>query len=177
MLATGALGVGREEGTVCLDRVAHGFRPHAASRLRGQHRNAPCRCGPEVQHLRQLRLHPLRALAISLVDDEDVGDLEEPRLHHLHGVAGLGHQDHDDRVREPHDVKLGLPDAHRLDEHVVDAERIEEADHVARGAGEAAVAAAGREAADEDARVEEVRLHADAVAEHGAAAERAGSAR
>ena len=84
-----------------------------------------------------------------------------------------GHEDHDDRVGEPHDVELGLPDADRLDEHDVHAEGVEQPDDVARRARQAAVAAARGEAADEDARVEEVRLHADAVAEHGAARERA----
>ena len=52
----------------------------------------------------------VRALAIGLVDDEDVGDLEQPRLHRLHRVAGLRHEHDDDRVRQAHDVELGLAD-------------------------------------------------------------------
>ena len=114
-----------------------------------------------------------RAVAVGLVHHEDVGDLEQARLHHLHRVARLGHQDDDDGVGEPHDVELGLPDADRLDEDDVHAERVEQAHHVARRARQAAVAAARGQAADEDAGVEEVGLHADAVAEHGAARERA----
>ena len=114
-----------------------------------------------------------RAVAVGLVHHEDVGDLEQARLHHLHRVARLGHQDDDDRVGEPHDVELGLPHPDRLDQHDVHAERIQQTDDVARGARQAAVAAARGEAADEDAGIEEVRLHADAVAQHGAARERA----
>ena len=126
-----------------------------------------------MQHLLELRLHALGAVAVGLVDHEDVGDLEQARLHHLHRVARLGHEHDHDRVGEPHDVELGLPDADRLDEDDVHAEGVEQPDDVARRARQAAVAAARREAPDEDARVEEVRLHADAIAEHGAAGERA----
>ena len=53
------------------------------------------------------------------------------------------------------------------------AEGIEQLRDVARGARQAAVAAARAQAADEDLLVEVVALHADAVAEHGAAGERA----
>src|SRR5438477_332423 len=77
------------------------------------------------------------------------------------------------RAAEPQHRELRLPDPDRLDDHVLHAVRVEEADHVARGTRDAAVAAAAREATDEHARVEEVRLHPDAVAEHRAAAERA----
>src|SRR5439155_11994925 len=51
---------------------------------------------------------------------------------------------------------------------------VEETDHVARGTRHAAVAAPAGEDVGEHAGVEEVGLHADAIAKHGAAAERAG---
>ena len=127
-----------------------------------------------MQHLDQLGLHALGAVAVGLVDDEHVGDLEQPRLHHLHRVARLGHQDDHDRVGEPHDVELGLPDADRLDEDVVHAEGVEQAHDVARRARQAAVRCrASTRLRMKTPGIEEVRLHADAIAEHGAAGERA----
>ena len=124
-----------------------------------------------MEHLDQLRLHPFGPVAIRLVDDEDVGDLEEAGLHHLDRVARLGHEDDDRRVSEPHDVELRLAHADRLDDHVLHPEGVEQAGHVTRRPRDAAVAAAAGEAPDEDSRVEEVGLHPDAVAQHGPTAE------
>jgi hypothetical protein len=126
-----------------------------------------------VQHLLQLRDHARRAVAVGLVHHEDVGDLEQAGLHHLHRVARLGHQDDDDGVGEPHDVELGLPDTDGLHQHDVDAERIQQTHPIARRARQAAVATARGQAPDEHAGIEGVGLHADAVAQHGTARERA----
>ena len=73
-----------------------------------------------------------------------------------------------------HHVHLVLADAHGLDQHPVEAGGVEQVDRVARGAGEAAHGAAGGHRADEDAGVGVEGLHADAVAQEGAAGERAG---
>ena len=61
-----------------------------------------------------------------------------------------------------------------LDQDPVEAGGVEQVDRVARGAGEAAHGAAGGHRADEDARIGVERLHADAVAEEGAAGVGAG---
>jgi hypothetical protein len=75
---------------------------------------------------------------------------------------------------QPHDVELVLADADRLDDHRLLAEGGHQPGDMAGGAGQAADVAAGAEAADEDRVIEVVGLHADAVAEHGTAGERAG---
>ena len=84
-----------------------------------------------------------------------------------------GHQDEDDRVAVVDDVDLGLADADRLDEDVVLARGVHQQRRLQRGLGEAAEGAAARHRADEDPGVEEVVGEADAVAEQGAAGERA----
>ena len=107
----------------------------------------------DVDHGAQLGEEPLGALPVGLVDDEDVGGLEEPRLHRLDGVARLGHEDDHRRVGELHHVELGLAHADRLDEHPREAEGVQEAEHVRGGPGEAALAPARGHAPDEHAGV------------------------
>ena len=68
------------------------------------------------------------------------------------------------------DVDFVLSDADRLDEDDVLAGGVEHQRGVGGRAREPAEVAARRHAADEDARVGDVRLHADAIAENGAAA-------
>src|SRR3546814_3274289 len=51
---------------------------------------------------------------VGLVDDEDVGDLEEAGLARLDSVAPAGVHDDDGRVSSAGDVHLDLPDADRL---------------------------------------------------------------
>ena len=110
------------------------------------------------------------ALAVGLVDHEDVGDLHDPGLQGLHLVAQAGHQDHQAHVGGPHDLHLVLAHAHGLDQdHVLPRGR-EHGEHVAGGGGQAAQVAARGHRPDEHAGVEGVGLHADAVAQDGAAA-------
>ena len=91
----------------------------------------------EVEHHRQLRHRAVGALALGLVDDEDVGDLEDPGLDRLDVVAEARHEHDGRRVRGAHDVDLVLADADRLDEDHVEARGVEHVDGVARRAGEA----------------------------------------
>src|SRR6185437_13784492 len=86
----------------------------------------------------------------------------------------LGNEHDYGRIREAHDIQLCLADADRLDQHHVAAVGVEQPDDVAGGPRDAAVAPAARQAPYEYPRVEEMTLHADAIAEHGAAAERTG---
>ena len=85
-----------------------------------------------------------------------------------------GHE-HDDRdVGGADDVDFVLADADGLDEDDVLAGGVEHERGVGGRAREAAEMAARRHAADEDAGVGGVRLHAHAVAEDRAAGERTG---
>ena len=141
-------------------------------RIGGRHSSGAERLQRQV---RRHRLHQaVGALAVGLVDDEDVGDLHDAGLDRLHVVAGAGHE-HDDRdVRRADDVHFVLADADGLDDDDVLARGVEDQRRVARRARQAAEMAARRHAADEHAGIAGVRAHADAVAEDGAAGERAG---
>ena len=70
--------------------------------------------------------------------------------------------------------KLSLPDAHSLDDGYVRAVDVEELHGVSGGLGKAALAASGGHAADVDAGVLVVALHAHAVGEDGASGEGTG---
>ena len=109
--------------------------------------------------------------AVGLVDDEDIGDLQDARLDRLDVVAHAGHRHDDHRLRRAHDLDLGLPRADRLDDDDVEASGVERAHGVAGGGGQPAEAATAGHAADEDVGVAGQLLHADAVAEDRAAGE------
>ncbi len=117
---------------------------------------------------------PIGALAVGLVDHEDVGDLHDPGLQRLHIVSGAGYHDDDRDVGGADDLDLVLPDADGLDEHDVEAGRIEHERHVVSRPRQAAEMPARGHAADEDALVARMLLHAHAVAEQRAAREGAG---
>ena len=125
----------------------------------------------ELEHLEDLLHDAIGAVAVGLVHDEEVGDLHEARLDRLDVVAHPRRQDDDARLRETEDVHLVLPDADRLDEHLVEARRVEDVYGVGRGAREAAEVAARRHRPDQDAGVRVEVLHPDAVAEDRAARE------
>jgi hypothetical protein len=128
--------------------------------------------GGEREHGLDLDDHAVDTLAVRLVHHEDVGDLHDPRLQCLDLVAEPGHEDHDAHVGRAHDLHLVLADPYRLHEHHVLAGGGEHGDDVPRGRGEAAEVPARSHRADEDAVVESVGLHTDAVAQDRAPAER-----
>ena len=74
---------------------------------------------------RSSRATSRRAVAVGLVDDEDVADLEDPGLGRLDAVAHAGRDQHEGGVGEPRDLELGLTDTHRLDQHDVAAGGVE----------------------------------------------------
>src|SRR2546430_11679005 len=60
-------------------------------------------------------------------------DLEDAGLDHLHAVAEVGGQDDDCGVGDRRDLELRLTDADRLEDHLVETERAEKPDCLARG--------------------------------------------
>ena len=113
------------------------------------------------------------AFAIRFVHHENIRDLHHACLHHLHIVTHAGHQ-HDDRdVGGARDLDLILPDTDRLDRDDMLAGGIEHERGIRRRPRQPAQMAPRRHAANEHAGILRVRLHANAIAEHGAAAERA----
>ena len=81
--------------------------------------------------LRISRMQLRRHRVIRFVHDEDVGDFEDARLEQLDRIAAARLQRDERRVREFGDLDLGLPDADRLDDDDVFAERVHERDGVA----------------------------------------------
>ena len=129
---------------------------------------------PEREHHLEIARDAIGAVAVGLVEHEDVGDLEDPRLDRLDVVAQPWHRDDQHRIDARHHVDLVLADAHRLDDHPVEAGGVENVGGVAGRAREPAHRAARRHRADEDSRVGRQTLHADPVAEEGATGERRG---
>ena len=131
-----ALRMGRKAWMVCHSSGMP--RPVVASvfMIGGRH-------SPSAERLqRQVRLdrrhHPVGAVAVGLVDDEDVGDLHDPGLERLHIVAGAGHEDDDRDVGRADDVHFVLADADRFDDDEALAGGVEHQRDVARRARQAA---------------------------------------
>ena len=125
-------------------------------------------------HGPNLALHTFGAVAVRLVDDEDVGDLHDAGLDRLHVVAHAGNKNDHRYVGQRDDVHFVLAHADGLDQHHVASAGVEHRRDVRRGAGQSAQRTARGHAADVDARIGVVRLHANAVAENRASAERTG---
>ncbi len=111
---------------------------------------------------------------VGFVDDEEVGDFHDAGLDGLDLVALTGDEEDGDNVGEAGDVDFILADADGLDEDDVEAGGVDDIHEAGGGRGEAAHGAAGGHGTDEDAGVVVVALHADAVAEEGAAGAHAG---
>ena len=90
--------------------------------------------------------------SVGLVDHEHVGDLEQPGLVGLHGVAPAGVHHHDGGVGGAGHLHLHLADADGLDQHPRPAGGVERAHRLQGGEREAAEVAAGGHRADEHAR-------------------------
>ena len=111
---------------------------------------------------------------VGFVDDEDVGDLDEPGLHGLDVVAEPRRGGEHAHVGDVDDVDLALAGADGLDEDQVFACRVEHIDDAHGRGRQAAEVASARQRAHEYAVVVECGGHAHAVAEDGAAGDRAG---
>ena len=65
---------------------------------------------PEGEHVAKVADDDVRALAVGLVDDKDVGHLQDPGLGRLDAVAHAGCQQHERRVGDRGDLDLRLAD-------------------------------------------------------------------
>ena len=117
---------------------------------------------------------PIGAVAIGLVHDEHVGNLHHARLERLHLVSHARHEHENRDISGAGDFDFVLPHADGLDRHEILPGRVEHEGRVGRRARQAAEMPPRRHAADEHTRVLRVRLHAHAIAKHGAAGERTG---
>ena len=62
-------------------------------------------------------------VTVGLVDDHNVGDLQQAGLGRLDGIARAGIEHDDGGVGDGGDLDLGLPDSHRLQQHDVVGQR------------------------------------------------------
>ena len=150
--------------------------PSPRGRLGAQDRHLPAvRVVGEREHAADLAHHRVGHRVVGLVDDEDIGDLEQARLDRLDVVTEAGHRDDDGGVGGLHHLDLVLADSDRLDQHALEAHRIEHVRDVERGALPRARRTRPREAidADEHPGIEHVLGDPDPIAEHGPACERA----
>ena len=127
----------------------------------------------QPQHLAHLARRLRGERQVALADGQHVGDLERARLQRLDVVAEPGRAD-DDAVSARAAMRVSdwpVPTVSTMTRSKPAG--VEAVDRGARRARQAAELAARRERADEGVRMGAVLAHADPVAEHGAAADRA----
>ena len=110
-----------------------------------------------------------RAPAVELVDRHQVGEVEHVDLLELAGGAELGRHDVERAIDVGDDAGVALADARGLDDDEIEAGRLAGGDDVRQVGGHLAVRIPGRQRAHEHLGAVD-RVHADAVAEQGAAA-------
>ena len=107
---------------------------------------------------------------VGLVGDEEVGDLQDARLVHLHRVAHARHGDHRGAVDVLADRDVVLSGADGLDDQGLEAGAADQFDEVGKTT---VVFADDREASVEDLLVDRVEVDPQAIAEKRAAGDRA----
>ena len=117
----------------------------------------------------EFQFHALRAGTIGLVDHEDIGDLHDAGLDRLHIVTHARDEHHHGYLRDGSNLDFVLPDADRLDDDVIPAGGVHQARQIGGRPCNATHGPAGGHRADEDSGVGVVLLHADAIAQNGAA--------
>src|ERR1700676_2372453 len=138
------------------------------------HRRMPAVAGHhERKHGMELLFQSVGALAIGLIQNEDVADFHQAGFHVLDVVAKAGNEDDEDAIREAHDVDLVLADSDGFDKHLALPRRIEQKRDFSGGTREPTKESARGHGANENPSVAGVALHADAVAKDGPAGVRA----
>ena len=167
--------VGAEPRAVRLDGGEQVVDARAVGRHGAHHRHPPAfgvRARSQRRRVPQVAHGAVGALAVGLVDDEHVGDLEDAGLGRLDAVAHPGCEQHHGGVGRAGDLDLGLAHADRLEQHDVAARGVEHAQGLRRRPGQPAEVAARGHRADEDLGVGGVVRHPDPVAEQRTAGER-----
>src|SRR5262249_11451861 len=113
-------------------------------------------------------LHALGAFVVALVDHENIGNFHDAGLDRLHVVPHAGDEDDDGDIGDADDIDFVLADTYGFDHDDVAAGGVEHQRNVGARAGESSQRASRGHAADVNAGVGKVVLHADAVAEDGA---------
>ena len=108
--------------------------------------------------------------AIGLIDQDQIGELDDAALDPLQLVTSRRRQDQDEHVDKLSDSCFGLADADSLDQYRIKSRRFAQQDGLARAARDAAGGVAGGRRADEGLRRARQLGHAGLVAEDRAAA-------
>src|SRR3546814_8744451 len=87
-------------------------------------------------------------VAVRLVDEDEVGQLDDAFLDALQLVAASGQEQEQEKVRHARDRGLRLSDADRLDDDDVEAGRLADEHRLPRAARDAAERGPGRGGAD-----------------------------
>ena len=117
-------------------------------------------------HGANLAFDSFGSVAITFVDHKDVGDFHDAGLDGLHVIAHARNQNDDGDVGKTNDVHFILSDTDGFDHDDIATRGIENSRSVGRGAGQATERTAGGHAANEDAGIGVVVLHANAVAQN-----------
>ena len=116
--------------------------------------------------------HAIGPRKIGLVDDHDVGDLQQSSLFPLQFVARFGLQQDHEHIALLADRSVALPRPHRFENDRVKPVRPEQADHHIKILGNRLLSAGRCQAANEDARIVGRLRDSQTVAEKGAARQR-----
>src|SRR5258706_15387246 len=106
----------------------------------------------------------LAALAVELVDGDEIGEVEHVDFLELARRAVFGRHHVERGIGERHDRRIALADAGSLDDHQVESGHLAGRDHVGEAPGDFGFGAARGERAHEHAPSGD-RIHANAVAE------------
>ena len=148
-------------------------RPFAGNGLHNRRRPfVAANC--ERLHSANFPLDRSAPLMVHFIDDENVGDLHDPGFDGLHIVAHSRDENHDSDIGQANDIDFVLADADSFDQDEVAAGGIEHRGDVGGGPGQSAQRAARGHAANVNAGIGKMVLHANAVAENCAAGVGAG---
>ncbi|OPZ59575.1 MAG: hypothetical protein BWY88_00713 [Synergistetes bacterium ADurb.Bin520] len=150
-----------------LEGPTHGPHPFPRLRHRLEDWRTPGALSQKIQHDIHFVDDAICSIAISLVDHEDIGYFHDTRLHDLDVVPHAGDQQKAYRIGNLHDIYLGLPHSHRLDEHHVLAAGVEDQGGLVGGLTQPPQRPPASHAPDEDRRIQGVALHAEPVAQDG----------
>ena len=97
--------------------------------------------------------YAIGAIAIALVNHENIGNLHNASLETLYIVAHAWHQHHDGDVRQAYDVDFILSDTHSFDQQALLATGFDDHGNICGSTGEAAQRAAGGHASQVEAGI------------------------
>ena len=155
----------------CVPQFRHALRGGAH---RGENRWSPSvvRQIGEFEHLLEISTGLGSALAIALVDHEDVGDLHQARFVGLHRIAPAWVDHNNGGVGFARDLDLYLSDTNGLDQDPFATNGIEQANGLGGRQRQAAKMTTRGHRANEHTGIGGVILHTHTIAQDGAAGKR-----